>query len=66
MQQYSEASVTSNKIKISHRRDVIKNIFFSFVITLPIFSFIFSIFSKKKSIGKPSHKELYRSHKLAG
>ena len=54
------------KIKELNRREVIKNIFFSFVITLPIFNFIFSIFSKKKSIGKPSHKELHRSHKLAG
>jgi len=49
-----------------HRREVIKNIFFSFIVTLPIFNTIFSIFSKKKRSVVPSSSELFKNHNLMG
>ncbi len=78
MQSSSEKSdtfktkMTKSKIRMTkemeatHRREVIKTIFFSFVITLPIFNTLFSIFIKKKRTGTPSSKELFERHKLAG
>lgn len=54
------------KVKISRsRRDVIKDIFLCFIVTLPIFNIIFSLFRRKRDV-KPTRKELLGEHKLAG
>jgi len=50
----------------TQRREVIKNIFFSFVVALPIFNTLSFLFRKEKRGKKPSSKELTRNHKLAG
>jgi hypothetical protein len=47
------------------RRDVIKDIFFCFIVTLPVFNFFFSLFKWKRD-AKPTRRELLGEHKLAG
>jgi len=54
------------KLENRQRREVIKSIFFSFIVTLPIFNTIFKLFNKKRGGRKPTPQELYRSHNLAG
>jgi hypothetical protein len=54
------------EVRFVHRREVIKTIFFSFVVTLPVFNILFSIFSKKNGMVIPSSSELFKNHKLAG
>ncbi len=49
-----------------HRREVIKTIFLTFVVALPVFNILFSIFSKKNRTVVPSGSELFKSHNLMG
>lgn len=54
------------KVKETNRREVIKNIFFLFIVTLPIFNIIFKAFGGKERGRKPTSQELFKSHNLAG
>ena len=54
------------KVKGINRREAIKNIFFSFIVTLPLFYTIFKAFGGKERGRKPTSKELFKSHNLAG
>jgi|GEM_PF-5182090 len=49
-----------------NRRQIIKSIFFSFIITLPVFNFIFKVFGSREKGRKPTSEGLYGSHNLAG
>jgi hypothetical protein len=49
-----------------HRREVIKKIFFSFVVTLPVFHTLFLVIQRKRRGKKVSKKDLLRDHTLAG
>lgn len=65
MRRYSRASAISRKDSIEHARHVMKKIFLSFIVTLPIFHTLFLVF-EKKSVRRPSPEDLYRDHSLAG
>ncbi len=54
------------RIESLNRRKVIKNIFFSFVITLPVFNTIFKVFGGREKGRKPTSQELFKNHNLAG
>jgi len=55
-----------NKERIKRRRDSVQNIFFFFLMALPVFYTLPSIFSKRKKTGKPSRRQLLGKHTLAG
>lgn len=65
MPQSSEASATCHEKPVEHARAVMKTIFASFVLTLPIFHTLSLLFIRKES-RKPTRHDLYRKHGLAG
>lgn len=65
MSRSSGASVTSHSDSVKHTRQVIKAIFFSFIVTLPFFHTLFLVF-KRSTPRKPSSEYLYHKHGLAG